>query len=75
MCNIPCILIILITPRNSNQGLCLLPGLISLFISLFDYFVFDLRTYHILCKYLEWYKSRLEKNKPALASALAGVIL
>lgn len=40
-----------------TRGLCLPPCLVSLFIALSDYFVIDLRTDPILCKYLEWYKS------------------
>jgi hypothetical protein len=34
-----------------------------------------LKTDHILCIYLEWYKSRLEKNKSASASEQTGVRL
>jgi len=54
-------------PDTVTTGLCLLP---CLFL---DNFVFDLRTDPILCMYMEWYKSRQEKNKPA--SVLAEVVL
>jgi hypothetical protein len=78
MSDLPFVLVILINLQTRDSwdlAYCfvwLLSGVFSLFFALFDYFVFDLRTDPSLCKYLEWYESRLGRKLTRFSLSTGG---